>query len=401
MPSRRPEADLRRRNPCESLPDAVVLRHTQVVAKNRLNAFVGVGLGLVIFLAGCATYPGTPLFQRPAPSTSVQTNLYGNLQGWQPVAFDAKPFASLVQHSFCEEGGDFDPSVSPDGRWIVFSSLRHAPNPDLYVKQTNGFTATRLTSDPASEIHPVFSPQGDKVAYASNRSGNWDIWVVGVDGASPVRLTTGQSNDIHPSWSPDGKNLVYCSLGSRSEQWELWIVNTENPSVKKWIGYGLYPTWSPNPKVSKIAFQLSRYRGSQWFSIWTVDYVDGEAKFPTEIVSSVDFACICPTWSPDAGKLAYSTVGRNLYEKSDIPVPRTSGEDIWTVDLDGRNNLRLTHMDASNFSPCWSPDGSVFFVSDRKGIENVWSIRPHQVLFNQEKPVDLSQHPLNSMQANY
>jgi len=319
---------------------------------------------------------------------------------YEPVGFDANPFASLIQHSFCEEGGDFDPDVSFDNGWIVFSSLRNSPNPDIYIKKVSGFTATRLTSDPASEIQPCFSPDGSKVAYATNRSGSWNIWVIGVDGTNPVCMTSGVSNDIHPSWSPDGKHIVYCSYGPRSSQWELWLVDTENPSVKKWIGYGVFPEWSPNPKVSKIAFQLARYRGSQWFSIWTVDIIDGEAKFPTEIVNNVNYACITPSWSSDARQLAFCTVSKSVYEKTDPAVPGTSGEDIWMIDLDGRNANRITNSDAADYSPTWSSDGRVFFCSDRKYIDNIWSTKPYGVDFKTETPVQLSQHPQRAVLAN-
>jgi TolB protein len=322
--------------------------------------------------------------------------MYGRLDGWNPVEFNAKPFSSLEQHSFCEEGGDYDPDISADGKLIVFSSLRHAPNPDIYVKQIAGATATRLTSDPASEIQPCFSPDGTRVAYASNRAGNWDIWVTQVDGSNSVRMTTSVSNDIHPSWSPDGKYLVYCSYGTRSRQWELWVINAGNPSAKKWIGYGMFPEWNPNPKINKIAFQLARYRGSQWFSVWTIDMVDGEAKFPTEIITNLNYACICPSWSFDGGNLVYSTVNRSSYEKDTEPaVPNTSGEDIWIVNLDGQNNHRLTSSDTSDFSPTWSPDNRVFFCSNRKYIDNIWSAKPSEVDFtHRQQPVQMSSsHP--------
>ena len=242
---------------------------------------------------------------------------------------------------------------------------------------------------------------GGNVAYASNRSGSWDIWIISIDGSNPVRLTSTASNDIHPSWSPDGKQIVYCSFGSRSRQWELWVVDVNTPSIKRMIGYGLNPIWCPNPQIPKIAYQLSRYRGSSWFSIWTLDYIDGDAKFPTEIISSIEHACICPAWSQDGLKLAYSTVSRTHYEKkAESAVPDTSGEAIFIIDLDGRNNLRLTNEDATNFAPFWSPDGRIFYCSDRKGIDNIWSIKPYRLDLKRQQPVDLSQHLLSGFQAN-
>ena len=224
----------------------------------RLCVFVGVVF--LLLLVGCQSVERGAWF-RPKQPRHVQTNLYGEFNGWKPRQFEAKPFSSLAQHSYCEEGGDYDPDISPDGKWIVFSSLRHAPNPDIYVKKINGSTATKLTSDPASEMHPCFSPLGDRVAYTSNRSGSWDIWVVGVDGTNPTCLTNGSSNDVHPSWSPDGKKLVYSSYGPRSEQWELWVLDVENPTAKQWIGYGLYPEWCPDKEKSQDSFPVSPQSG--------------------------------------------------------------------------------------------------------------------------------------------
>lgn len=362
----------------------------------------------LFFAGGCSMYSGNSSSPDSATaaaiptSNSVRIGLDGDLSGYDPVEFDSKPFSSLIQHSFSEEGGDYDPVVSNDNKLIAFSSLRHSPNPDIFIKQVNGFVATRLTSDPASEIQPAFSPAGDKIAYASNRSGSWDIWVVGLDGATPTRLTSGVGNDIHPSWSPDGKEIVYCSFGPHSKQWELWTVSVENPSVKKWIGYGLFPNWSPNSKVNKIVFQRARYRGSRWFSIWTVDIIEGEAKYETEIISNVNNACITPAWSADASMIAYCTLGKSIYDKNadlnmdDLQAPDAAGEDIWVIDVSGRNNHRITGSDAADFSPAWSPDGRLFFCSDRNYVDNVWSVKPIKTDLTRAEPLEMSGHPLGS-----
>jgi len=92
---------------------------------------VALALACLIFMSGCSSFFGPSYSDRTQQSHQLQTNLYGNLSGWQPVAFSQKPFSSLIQHSFCEEGGDYDPDLSADGKWVVFSSLRHAPSHGL------------------------------------------------------------------------------------------------------------------------------------------------------------------------------------------------------------------------------------------------------------------------------
>jgi len=177
--------DVRQNQPAraaDSSAEPWLLRRT--AARNQSSLII-----LSVLLA-CGCSVDQEHYQRDQhPAEGSRNYFYGQLDGWQAVNYVSRPFNSLVQHSFCEEGGDFDPDVSADGRWMVFSSLRHSPNPDLYIKQISGSTATRLTSDPASEIQPSFSPTGDKVAYASNRSGSWDIWVIGVDGTLRGRRT--------------------------------------------------------------------------------------------------------------------------------------------------------------------------------------------------------------------
>ncbi|HRX84117.1 MAG TPA: DPP IV N-terminal domain-containing protein [Phycisphaerae bacterium] len=312
----------------------------------------------------------------PAPRFAAagdrQINLFGELPNRADVPYFTRTASSLLQHTFAEEGADFDPCISPDGKWMVFASTRHNVAPDLYYKQIDGIAVTQLTSDPASDIQPVFSPDGKRVAFASDRSGNWDIWVVSLDGTQPVQITATASDEIHPSWSPDSARLTYCSLPTQG-QWELWVADaTTGGGKKRFIGYGLFPTWSPNSDT--ILYQRARERGSHWFSVWTIQLVDGEPRYPTEVAAAADAALITPSWSRDGKQIAYAAVTPSGDGSSLGASPQTA--DIWVVDIDGRNRVRLTDGHTANFGPAWSPNKRVFFTSGREGHETIWSLLP-------------------------
>jgi TolB protein len=143
------------------------------------------------------------------------------------------------------------------------------------------------------------------------------------------------------------------------------------------IGYGLFPSWSPRKDFDRIAYQRPRQRGSRWFSLWTMDLVEGEGRRPTEVAVSPVAAIVTPAWSPDGRKLAFATV----VEPAGVePAGEGSGkphgqQDVWTIDADGTNRQRLTDGSGSNLMPFWGADGRVYFISDRDGHECVWSVK--------------------------
>jgi len=299
-----------------------------------------------------------------------EITLFGELPWRQGGAFQSRGQYSLARHTFVEEGADYDPDVDSTGRRMVFCSTRHTSNPNLYVKAVDGVAVVQLTSDPSSDVQPVFSPDDQRIAFASDRSGNWDIWVINVDGTQPVQISNGISHDVHPSWSPDGRQLVYCSQPAGGGQWELWVVDAVAGGKRTFIGYGLFPEWSPTSAT--ILYQRARERGTRWFGIWTLTLVDGEPRHPTEIAFGADYAMILPTWSPDGARIAYTAVA------SAVPTPvgrQSIGlADIWVVDAQGRSRMRLTDGFDANFGPVISSDGRVYFTSDREGHENIWSV---------------------------
>jgi TolB protein len=294
--------------------------------------------------------------------------------------------AGFQQHTALDEGEDWGVSVDHTGRWMLFSSTRHSESSDLYMQRVDGTAVTQLTSDPTEDAFPVFSPDGKQIAFCSTRSGSWQVYVMDVDGRNAIQVTTGRAQCIRPSFAPDGKRVVYSSLGPRSNQWELWTANLET-GEQRMIGYGLFPSWSPRRDLDRIAYQRNRQRGSRWFTLWTIDLIEGEGRRPTEVAVSPVAAIVTPCWSPDGKRLAFSTVvepgmtgattdGVSLREPVKQPLlPKRGRQDVWTVDADGGNRQRLTDGVGSNLMPFWSADGRVYFISDRDGHECVWSVR--------------------------
>lgn len=277
--------------------------------------------------------------------------------------------------SFASEGADFDPTVAESGTHIYFSSTRHSQNADIYVQSIGGTAVTQLTTDPAHDVMPSISPDGQRIAFASNRGGSWDVFMMGSNGGQAVQVTFDAGHELHPTWSPDGTKLAYCRLGEGSDRWEIWVRDLNSPAKATFLTYGLFPEW--HPTENRLLFQRPRERGSRFFSVWTIDYLRGEALNPTEIASSSVAAIINPTWSFDGQHIAFATL---VDPPADRGNTRPKNADIWFARTDGSGKTNLTRGHAINLMPAWGPDGTVYFISDRSGQDNIWSIRPEQAI---------------------
>jgi TolB protein len=286
----------------------------------------------------------------------------------------------LAHVTFAPEGADFDPCVSRDGRFMVFASTQHRASSDIYFKKIDGRTITQLTADPGQDVMPAISPDGRRVAFCSNRRGNWDVFVMSISGGQAVQITSEASHELHPTWSPDGTKLAFCRLGETSGRWELWVTDANGSNTNEFIGYGLFPQWSPRAGTGekgrdKILFQRSRERGDRAFSVWTVDYKPGDASSPTEIVSSSSAALINAAWSPDGQSLVYATVNNPSASMANAETGQpVATSDLWITNIDGTGRVALTSGRHLNLMPSWSIDGRIFFVSDRTGTNNIWSL---------------------------
>ena len=129
---------------------------------------------------------------------------------------------------------DQQPAISPDGTRIAFASDRANSGSDdlfdIYTMASDGSSVERLTFDGAYAYPlsrrskaPAWSPDGTRIAFESTRSGNAEVWVMDADGTNLVNVSDHPSADTEPAWSPDGAEITFTS--TRSGQDDVWAVD--------------------------------------------------------------------------------------------------------------------------------------------------------------------------------
>ncbi len=122
-------------------------------------------------------------------------------------------------------GFDGQPAYSPNGTKIAFQSSRDFPTTqtgtgifELYVMNADGTNPVRLTSNSAADFEPVWSPEGQKLAFYSDRDGDFEIYVMNADGTNVVQLTSNADADNQPEWSPNGKRIAFNRVSGGTNQ---------------------------------------------------------------------------------------------------------------------------------------------------------------------------------------
>jgi Tol biopolymer transport system component len=241
-------------------------------------------------------------------------------------------------------GGPTSAAVPGKNGRIAFASLRDG-NYELYAMQADATDVTRLTRNPAADIHPAWSPGGRHLAFTSDRSGSPDIHVLTSDGSGVVRLTTSDGADFGPSWAPDATRIAFTS--NRDGDNEIYVMNADGTAQTRLtnaLGSDENPAWSPDGKT--LAFASTRAGG---FSIHAMD-PDGSNQRRLTIGGGPN---VSPSWSPDGKQIAFASNRDGNYE-------------IYVMNADGTGQRRLTRNLAADLDPSWSPDGKqIAFTSTR------------------------------------
>lgn len=212
-----------------------------------------------------------------------------------------------------------EPAMSPDRREIAFVS-----GGDIWTVSSNGGTASLLVSHPATESRPVFSPDGKRLAFVSNRTGAGDIYVLNLETNDLSRVTFDDSLDNLDAWSRDGRWLYFSSssrdIAGMNDVYRV-SANGGTPQTVSGDRYTSEFFAAPAPDGIGLAFSARGFGNAQW-------------------------------WRK----------GRSHIDESEI----------WTKN--GDVYQQLTTRGAKQLWTMWSADGKqIFYVSDRSGAPNIWT----------------------------
>ena len=191
-------------------------------------------------------------------------------------------------------GYDSSPSWSPDGKRIAFTSDSEKTPLifDIYVMDTDGRNQQRLTESPMDDRDPSWSPDGERIVFRARRDGHfenkfaitYEIYVMDADGANQHRLTNNRKNDWEPSWSPDGGRIAFASdRKGEFENFEIYVMDADGGNLQRLTNnrvWDKYPSWSPDGK--RIAFASDRKGDFASFDIYVMDADGGNLQNLTD-----------------------------------------------------------------------------------------------------------------------
>ena len=206
---------------------------------------------------------------------------------------------------------------------IVFTSDRHYKGLSIWSMNPDGSSPTRLTDDksrteklpsfsPVYDGNPVWSPDGTKIAFVSNRDYLFSLYVMNADGSNS-QLVTDKVLDLgEPSWSPDGRKIAFSAgvrgtIGMSKPSIDIYVLNVDGSGLAKLTqdsGANGSPTWSPDGK--QIAFVSDRDDGKSKIWIMNADGSNQRILPNGQNTTSDGFLGGQPAWSPDGTKILFT-----------------------------------------------------------------------------------------------
>jgi len=227
---------------------------------------------------------------------------------------------------------NISPVFSPDGQTIFFTSYMEG-DPQLFRVSVQTGEIKQITDFNGIAAAPAVSPDGNKIACVLSKDGNSEIYVLDMEGNIIKRLTRHHAIDSSPTWSPDGRMIAYSS--DRTGAPQIYVMDSDGLNTRRLTytgGYNDSPIWSD--RGDRITF-VSRTKFGR-FDLASIDTSGVDYRIMTEVGHNEN-----PHFSPDGKHIVFSST-------------RLSEGDIYTMDLSGRNQRRITRS-ANCSNPTWGP----------------------------------------------
>jgi Tol biopolymer transport system component len=277
------------------------------------------------------------------------------------------------------------PVWSPDGQKLAFER-RLDPTKykgqcgscdvEVYVMNADGSAQQNLTRNVAQDDSPAWSPDGQKIAFVSNRDGKpegqfapaTDIHVMNADGSGQQNLTRNPAGEGHPVWSPDGRQIAFERVVGgvgNNRNIEIYVMNADGSDQRRLTSNPTFdgsPVWSPDGQ--RVAFASDRNQLRYHDDVYVMNADGSGPRRLTRNLAQESW----PVWSPDGQRIAFTRV-RNT------PQRRDRNSDVYVMNADGSGQRNLTRNPAGDGHPTWSPNGrTIGFVSNRGGNRDIYVV---------------------------
>lgn len=243
---------------------------------------------------------------------------------------------------------------------LVFQSNRTG-NYDIFVRDQNG-VLTNVTNNPASDTFPVWSPDGKRIVFTSDRGGIDALYIMNADGTGVAPLVSDPAGPVnYASYSDDGKSVLFTGPRRKSRE-NIFMFDRATRLVTG--PHGVPDERSQWGRLAQdgrtMAFMHYRKPGGTLEPGWFVTLVD----LITRERTVVDHGCE-PAFSPDGTKLAY------VHFREE-----TSRTDLYVYDIATAAKTRLTNIRGFPYAPRFTPDGKwiVYAMAPDKKHENQWDL---------------------------
>jgi Tol biopolymer transport system component len=237
---------------------------------------------------------------------------------------------------------------------IAFSSDRSGDF-EIYTMNADGSDLERLTKEDGADAAPRWSPDGRRIVFHHTRDGASQIYVMNADGSAQTRLTDSVAA-FDPSWSSDGGRIAFSAYAGQTRT-EIWVMNADGSDLHRitdtprpfstFGGTANFPRWSTD---DHIAFSSLR-KGVLSTQIFVMA---GDGTNLRQVTND-EVSNFRPDWSPDDTRLLFFSDRDNDY-------------DVFVVNADGSGETQLTNSPGDDFAGGWAPDGTkIVFSSARDG----------------------------------